>query len=207
MISLCITHRIQEDISWVEDLYADLLIYNKGKEWDLPYTFVKSPKIKNEVDTYIRGIIDSYENLHKYHWVFFLKPNCKDYNEDIISFLSINQYNQIPFDQIIPLSKNNLDFNFENYFDIKENDKTSENSLQKLNHIYNVMNTLGLEMKGRSYPYCPGSQYRVPVNFILCKPKSWWILLHSYVTQMNEFFDDEISEYFEILWPLIFMPK
>ena len=86
MISLCITHRVDEDISWVEDLYAKLLIYNKGETWDLPYPYVEAPKIKNEVDTYLRGILDSYDQLHKFRWIFLLKPNCQYYYKDVVSF-------------------------------------------------------------------------------------------------------------------------
>jgi hypothetical protein len=204
MISLCITHRVDEDISWVEDLYADLAIYDKGKDWNFPYQSIKAPKILNETDTYIRGIIDNYDSLHKYRTLFLLRPNCKDYDKDVISYLSINQYNQIKENEITLLSETKKIFNFNEMLDLyKSNTELYHNNLAILNYVNEMMNTLGLRMDSESYPVCIGSQYRVPVYYILSKSKNWWILLQSYTLRLHDIIGEDISEIFEFLWPKI----
>jgi hypothetical protein len=206
MISLCITHRADEDISWVEDLYADLIIYDKGKNWNLPYQNIKAPKILNETDTYIRGIIDNYDNLHRYKTLFLLKPNCKDYDKDVISYLSINQYNQIKDHEIVLLSESRLLFDFNemlNYY--KSNPEVYQNELAVLDFVIDMMNNLGINMGYEPYPICLGSQYRVPTMFIFNKPKKWWILLQSYMLKLYDMIGDKLSEVFEFLWPKLFL--
>ena len=198
MISLCITHRVDEDISWVEDIYGDLLIYNKGDVWDLPYPCFESPKIKNEVDTYLRGIIESYDQMFKYRWVSLLRPNCKDYDKDVLSYVSINQYNQVSEDQIVPLSDKIFYFNLE---EAKKN--LNENQIVVLNIVEDIMNRFGIDMKEKTYPCALGSQYFFHSQFITNKPKEFWIALHSLSAQMYESFGDDVSNIFEFLWPLI----
>jgi hypothetical protein len=200
MISLCITHRVDEDISWVEDLYADLMIYNKGEEWDLPYPCLKAPKIKNEVDTFLRGIIESYDNLYRFKWVFFLRPNCKDYEPNVVSYLSINQYNQIAETKIGQLTDKVYLFNLK---DVRNTLDESQNIV--INAVVEAMNLLGINIDSEPYPCGVGSQYMVPSQYILNKPKDWWIMLHSIMFQLYEHLGDEISNIFEFLWPAIFV--
>lgn len=198
MISLCITHRVDEDISWVEDLYAKLLIYNKGETWDLPYPYVEAPKIKNEVDTYLRGIIDSYDQLHKFRWIFLLKPNCQYYYKDVVSFLSVNQYNQISDEEILNFSDNVV------LYDIVEFSKTlDDNQKNILNALKEDMFSLGINLDRQPYNYGLGSSYMVPTHYILAKSKEWWICLYNIMMKFYNLIGDEVSNIFEVLWPLI----
>ena len=206
MISLCITHRVNEDISWAEDLYADLIIYNKGKDWDLPYPSIKAPKILNETDTYIRGIIDNYDNLYRYKTLFLLKPNCKDYDSEVISYLSINQYNQIKDFDIVLLSESKIIFDYKAMMDHYESDpELYKNDLIVLRFVSEMMENLGIDLKSDPYPVCIGSQYRVPMVYILNKSKKWWIVLQSYMLKLHDMIGDNVSEVFEFIWPKIFL--
>ena len=63
-------------------------------------------EILSDVDTFFRGIIEAYDLLHRYKWIFFLLPTCHLNDTDLISYLSINQYNQISLNRIVHLSKN-----------------------------------------------------------------------------------------------------
>ena len=198
MISLCITHRVDEDISWVEDIYGDLLIYNKGDKWDLPYPCFESPKILNEVDTFLRGIIQSYDSLPWYRFVYLLRPNCKDYYTDIISYVSVNQYNQVEDNQLVILSDKIFYFNLD---EAKKN--LNEDQNRALDSVVEVMSKLGINLRCDTYACAYGSQYLFHSHYILNKPKEWWMDLHFISNKMYESFGNDVSNIFELLWPLI----
>ena len=203
MISLCITHRVDEDISWVEDLYSDLLIYNKGSKWDLPYEHKIAPKIVSEADTYIRGIIDSYDELYRYRWVFLLLPNCKDFDSNLINHLTSSQYIGISDEELTLLSKETFNFNFESYKQFLNENNSSGIELQAIEFVENVLKNLQIFDEKQDLLCSPMPQFVVPIQFITSKPKSWWILLHSYVLQMNEMFGPSLSQIFTIMWCFI----
>jgi hypothetical protein len=198
MISLCITHRVDEDISWVEDIYGDLLIYNKGDKWDLPYPCFESPKILNEVDTFLRGIIQSYDSLPGYRFVYLLRPNCKDYYNDVISYVSVNQYNQVEDNQVVSLSDKIFYFNLD---EAKKNLNEDQNRV--LDSVVEVMSKLGINLRCDTYACAYGSQYFFHSHYILNKPKEWWMDLHFISNKMYESFGNDVSNIFQLLWPLI----
>jgi hypothetical protein len=198
MFALCITHRVDEDISWVEDIYGDLLIYNKSDKWDLPYPCSESPKILNEVDTFLRGIIEAYDHILYYRWIYLLKPNCKDYYQDVISYVSINQYNQIDENQIVPLSDKIFYFNLD---EAKKNLNEDQNKV--LDSVVEVMSKFGINLRCDTYACAYGSQYFFHSQFILNKPKEWWMALHYISNKMYESLGNDVSNIFEFLWPLI----
>ena len=198
MISLCITHRVDEDISWVEDIYGDLLIYNKGDKWDLPYPCFESPKILNEVDTFLRGIIQSYDSLPGYRFVYLLRPNCKDYYNDVISYVSVNQYNQVEDNQVVSLSDKIFYFNLD---EAKKNLNEDQNRV--LDSVVEVMSKLGINLRCDTYACAYGSQYFFHSHCILNKPKEWWMDLHFISNKMYESFGNDVSNIFQLLWPLI----
>lgn len=200
MTSLCITHRVDEDISWVEDLYADLLIYNKGDDWNLPYPSYDAPKIKNEVDTYLRGIIQSYDLLHNYRCIFFLKPDCQQHYPDLISYLSIKQYNQIPDSQIVQLSDESYMFNY-----VEKIISCDDYERNLLINTKLIFSQLGININSGSYPCCTSNQFRVQTHFILCKSKDWWIECHKLAMNLYNQVGDNISKIFEVLWSHIFL--
>ena len=65
--------RYQEDLSWVEKLDGDVVIYNKGKDfpWDFPRTDIEN--FGRESEAYVRGILEFYEKLPEYDSVVFLQ--------------------------------------------------------------------------------------------------------------------------------------
>jgi hypothetical protein len=198
MISLCITHRVDEDISWVEDIYGDLLIYNKGDEWDLPYPCHESPKIPNEVDTFLRGIIEAYDIMPNYRFVYLLRPNCRHFDEDVTSYISINQYNQVNDNEIVPLADKFFDFNLD-----QAKKTLNENQILVLDSVLDIMSKLGINLNDKTYSCSYGSQYFFSSQFVINKPKEWWIAVHSIANQIYESFGNDVSYIFEILWPMI----
>lgn len=205
MFSICITHRVNEDISWVENLYADLVIYNKGDEWDLPYKHRAAPKIKSEVDTYIRGIIDVYDTLPNYRWVFLLRPDCEKHFPDITRHLSASQYINLSDDELCILSQSSFNYNFKEHLEIIKNTPNSEIEMQVYEMLVNILKNLRVSINDNTFLCGENSQFVVPVGLILSKPKEWWILLHSYILRLDDMFGENLSHIFKILWSPIFV--
>ena len=54
--------RYNEDISWLNRINFDFVIYNKGLD-DIPYSYIRLRNVGHETDTYINYIISNYNNL------------------------------------------------------------------------------------------------------------------------------------------------
>ena len=69
-----IVARYNEDVSWTEQVdFADVIIYNKGQD-EIPGA-IPLPNVGRESGTYLRFIIDNYENINASTLYFFLQGN------------------------------------------------------------------------------------------------------------------------------------
>ena len=84
------------------------------------------------------------------------------------------------------------------------NTSLSEDQINLLHKVIEVMENFGIQIKDKAYPCAFGSQYMLSVTHILDKPKEWWIALHQLAIALYEIYEDAISGIFEILWPPIF---
>lgn len=87
--------RYQEDLSWVEKITGDVIIYNKGNDfpWDFPRTDVEN--FGRESEAYVRGIIENYDRLKDYDSIVFLQGDPFSHSKKIFEKLNSNLY--VPF--------------------------------------------------------------------------------------------------------------
>jgi hypothetical protein len=165
--------RYNEDVNWVKNLNWDYLIYNKGE--DINGIYKQIPNIGREGETYLRYIIEFYNNLPNY--IAFVQgdpfPHCKNL-VDIINTTPLTN-------QIIPLS------------DKIVNDNPDKDLLN-----YNIKN-LKLNYPQDLFTFPAGAQYIIPKKYIINKSLLWWENCYNlYISDSNN------PWAFERIWPLIF---
>lgn len=141
--------KYKEDISWVNDLKFPYIVYDKSKD---------IPNVGRESETYLRYIIENYNNL-----------------PDIIVFLQGN-----PFDHLKISSTDFINNEIQNHIDSK--------SLIPLNNLLNEPYNLYSRTKEsyttlfntelpNFFTYSPGAQFIVPKECILCRPIDYYITI------------------------------
>ena len=106
---LTIVARYNEDISWTENLPGDVVIYNKGESFpfDMPRIDVKN--IGREAETYIRAIVEFYDQLEDFESICFLQGNPFCHCPELMDILSKHMFmyfkeNKFVYEPIIFLS-------------------------------------------------------------------------------------------------------
>ncbi len=86
---LIVVARYQENIDWINNISGDVTIYNKGK--DFPWDFARKDldNYGREAETYVRAILDFYNDLHKYERVCFVQGNPFDHSKQIYTKLEL----------------------------------------------------------------------------------------------------------------------
>lgn len=148
MNNLVVVARFDEDISWLNELHWDYLIYNKGEYIDKEYKSI--PNIGREGETYLRYIIEFYNKFPDY--ISFVQgdpfPHCSNI---------INKINNTPLDnQIINLS------------DWIVNDNP-DSALMSHN-----VESLGLNYTEHLFNFPAGAQFIIPKRYITNKSLNWW---------------------------------
>ena len=216
---LTIIARYQEDLSWVEKLDTDVIIYNKGESYPYDYPKIDLENIGREAETFLRAIIEFYDKLNEYDGLIFLQGNPFEHCEDVLE--KINNIKKC--DEIIYLT-NQIKFNV-----INANHKIHNKSSYIISYMFGesaknfdknqdtgwfkvalLCECLGISLEGIvKYDWAYGAQYMVPSKFILKKPITWWedtlktLFLYLNVLSTKE----EATIIFEFSWPLIYDPK
>ncbi len=139
--------KYKEDISWVKDLKYPYIIYDKSKD---------IPNVGRESETYLRFILENYNNLPDY--TVFLQGKPFDHLT-ISSVEFINQQIELSKDIInttVPLN-NILNEQHNKYTRTKES--------------YNTLFNNNLPAK---FSFPPGAQFIVPKQCILCRPYKYY---------------------------------
>lgn len=208
---LTIVARYNEDISWTENLPGDVVIYNKGESFpfDMPRIDVKN--IGREAETYIRAIVEFYDQLEDFESICFLQGDpfchCSDVLETLskhkdLYFIEKNQdCNGIIFlaDECFRVFCPNDSFAFgshTNMIDIFWGviDKKSYSNIsdQKVSfqmegvrfNMYDMLYLLEIikiPYQGKAVSWAYGAQYLVDTKLILCKSKNWWIDFYNFM--------------------------
>lgn len=87
-----IVARYNENIEWISTLGYTYTVYNKG-EYQNRKDFINVPNKGRESETYLRYIVDNYENLP--NTMIFLQGNPYDHCEDLKD--QILKYNKQPY--------------------------------------------------------------------------------------------------------------
>ena len=95
-----VVSRYSENLSWVNQVPKEckVTIYNKGN--DLEFSCIKLNNIGRESHTYIRHIVDNYNNLSDY--TIFVQGNPFDHSPGLIGYI----------ENILNLEENNKDFSW-----------------------------------------------------------------------------------------------
>lgn len=174
--------RYKEDLTWTNDLPIPKVIYNKSedKHEDLPYFLLDIPNEGRETETFLRFIIEHYNELPQR--VVFLQGEPFYHYKGLIEFLKKPNKNNVCF-----LS----DFN------------PVCDSIGRPHHfeelpLKQILKELGMSDESDMFHFAAGAQYLVPRKYILSKSLDWW---------KNAY---DVLKYhktgpwaFERLWPLI----
>lgn len=229
---LNIIARYNEDISWVSDLQGDILVYNKGENytWDFPKKDV--PNFGRESETYVRAVIENYDQLDNYDDFVFLQGYCFDHSPDLLELLKYKtdtyiglgkyfsthtiQSDNFVFDThkfIIDLfcRQSQVDHGTEltpivsdfSYPMDHGNGRIVEKSCEIKQLMY-VMTIMGLPYKGAQLHWTNGALYTVNTKLLKQKSLSWWKSLHELIRYWYVDIDNhDLGYILERLWPAI----
>ena len=219
---LTVIARYNEDLSWVDQLDTDVIIYNKGVDFNfnIPRTDVEN--IGRESETYIRFILEWYDKLAEYDACVFLQGDPFGHYSNPVEF--INNYNTNKIARLgtsiafYEIANKKILNNINNFTlgkilgkDIKTNFKLSENhaawlekdsETQYLIWIIELCSIMRIDIPEK-VGWTPGAQYIVPVKYILNKNIKWWedlyLLHHIYENDDTR----SLPHIVERVWPLI----
>ena len=223
---LSIIARYNEDISWAEKLDTDVIIYNKGEDFEFEYPHIDIPNIGREGETFIRAIVENYEILDKYEYIALLQGHPFQHCPKAIEI--INTYNpdeyillcELPSKHIVDPYKKIFDLHYlsiEKLFNIDKKYSANIQSYQsqvlgdcmfEIKEMVILCDVLGIDTTaGVESFWATGAQYLIRPEFILSKSKEWWINFHKLIQYVFENEQVEIGYTIERIWPLIWNHK
>lgn len=227
--NLIIISRYKEDISWAKQLNGDIVIYNKDDKWpwdDIPR--IDAENYGREGETFVRAILEFYQNLTQYDNVIFLQGNPFEHCKDVL-----NRINNNVLDDILHLTDSyTLDsYPDDYYFEekhisiidqllqiksiemqaiVKDNNPDEINRIPDHNHAFlfeetmGLCTVLGISYKAKKVCWATGGQYIIPVRYILNKNEKWWTNLHNLFNFYSKIKKIESLSYIlERIWPLV----
>jgi hypothetical protein len=142
--------KYKENIDWVSSLNCESIVYDKSKD---------IPNIGREAETYIRYIINNYNNLPDY--VLFLQGNPFDHLDGMNIGSLNNLIKKLNDEEIIYLNGHHS---------------------EQYNLVTRTRQSFEMLFKSQlpsSFIFTPGAQYIVKKENILCRPKSFYEIIHS----------------------------
>lgn len=225
---LNIIARYNEDISWVKNLSGKSVIYNKGAlDFDNSFISKNVENIGRETETYIRSIIDFYEQLPNFKHVLFLQGNpfehCKilydlidkEFDQDFVLIGDYGAMHPFPKDNYINgIHKHVIDILLTNKRNIKiKNDYIDKGALvdksSEVEEMIYLCQLLKIPYENlNQVVWCCGAQYLVKTNKLLDKNIDWWnnaleLVIYAY----KELKYDTLGYAMERIWPLIWNHK
>ena len=222
---LSVIARYNEDLSWVNNLKCDCVIYNKGNKLDLPC--INTENYGRESETYTRFIIDWYDEINNFDSLVFLQGNPYDHSKYFMNLINDPKANNLvplsDYKSYINLSNNknlsnindfvlgkilgyevNIDLS---YLKPDYNEFTKKTEKLYSSQILEVCGIMGINEI--ECTWAPGAQYIVPKDMILNKSFDWWLNLH----KLHKVYEDNLKDVkslphiLERMWPLIWNHK
>lgn len=174
--------RYNEDLEWTNDLLIPKVIYNKSEDSkeELPFVKIDIPNEGREAETFIRFIIEHYNELPQR--VVFLQGEPFYHFKNLINYLkNTNKYGIVFLSDFNPVC----------------------DAIGRPHHfeelpLKQILRELKMSDANDMFQFAAGAQYLVPKKYILKKSLDWW---------KNAY---EVLKYhktgpwaFERLWPLI----
>lgn len=210
MKNLLVIARYNEDISWVDDLDTDVLIYNKGESLPESYNAIEIENVGRDSETFLRSISENYQVMcENYDHVSFYQGNPIDHFPNALSLLPLNN-NQINYKFPKAISGENGIWFYKDrdgyFFDLDSNKlKLRSKDAELYNKLFQtVLDALGLPYHG-FHLETASCQYIVPIKYIKSKSHDWWINAHYvYLSCEKELFKDinypGMGYLFEKIW-------
>ncbi len=222
---ITVVARYNEDMSWVDKLPGDVVIYNKGEEFPYEIPRLDIPNVGREAETYIRAIIDLYDELKNFDSICFLQGNPFCHCPDLMDILSKHMFlyfkeNKFVYEPIIFLSAESFQiecpkesFIFDSHSNIIDLfwEKIDNKSYQHITdqkisfQIKNVkfdmydilyfLEILKIPYKDKKIPWAYGAQYLVETKLILAKTKEWWIEFYNFAHYTLDILESETFPY------------
>lgn len=178
--------KYKEDVSWLEEIKIPYIIYDKSNG--------QYPNIGREAETYIRFIIDNYDNLPDH--IFFVQGNPFDH-------INIDKK-----DEFFTIINDSINASYDDYYALNGVKIEMKGRHHDMGHdmVYQSLKEL-LGISKVSVCYATGAQFIVPRQCILNHPKPFYANIH------NKMFKEDISSVgsslvcpwtMEKMWPYIF---
>lgn len=87
---LVVVARYQENLNWIYNIKGDVAIYNKGEDFPWDFTRKDLDNYGREAETYVRSILDFYDQLSKYERICFVQGNPFDHSKNLYSKIEID---------------------------------------------------------------------------------------------------------------------
>jgi len=230
---LYVIARYNEDISWVEELQGDIIVYNKGENYRWNFNKIDVENYGRESETYVRAIIDHYDKLSEYDDIVFLQGYCFDHSPDLMQLLNYTTDDYIGLGAYFSthtIPKDGFIFNTHKFLiDVMlrqshtvdhGHDETkifsdfsypmdhgNGNIIEKsgeIKQLMYVMTIMGIPYKGVSMNWTNGALYTVNTNLLKNKTLSFWKDLHELIRYWYvDLENQDLGYILERLWPVI----
>lgn len=216
---LTVIARFKEDLSWVEELNTDVVIYNKGESFPFEYPRIDVPNKGREAETYLKFILEYYKEIEKSDAVVFLQGNPFDHCDNVVK--KINETEKC--DDLIFLSNSHNNASFITHPKVHNKPFYIVSAIfgEPIDTYKDIINIGGYKIALLcdflrinlgdivSYSWGCGAQYIVPSSFITNRGYNWWEDTYKtimiYLEAKNS--GDEAAYILEYCWPVLFDPK
>lgn len=225
MSRLFVIARYKEDISWLENINNDIVIFNKGDNFSFNYPRFDVPNVGRECETYLRAIIQYYEILDNYESVVFLQGHPFDHCKELFDILQnsddkeITMLSDIMTKFYFPSEKTsyglhesiisrlfNINYNWEVV--LPSIDNQEHNFSKIIENSMALCHLLGIKSTDCEYFWCHGAQYIVPVSKIKSKSLEWWKMYYDLcVLIYRDLRFHTLAYTIESIWPLVWEYK
>ena len=216
--------RYKEDLSWVENLKGNILIFNKSEFFDYKFPRQDLENYGRETQTFVNFIVRYYNLLKDYDSVVFLQGNPFEHCTDVLDkiskvdpksfeFLSDKKatttfpkrhYYSMHLSTMCRLFNMEYDWTLEEFIESENDSRASLESLRHFEHCIALCQILKINTQNLQFDWASGCQYQVPVEKILNKPLEWWVTIHHIHTYFSKIRKVDFFSYvLETVWPLL----
>ncbi len=171
--------RYNESLDWLKQLNINFTIYNKGRD-DINFNYINAPNQGREADTYIRYIIDNYDNLPEI--IIFSQGYPFDHAPEFLQKIKTKAFDGI-------------EFLGNQYFCCLPDGSPHDSGF----NVNDIVLRLSLCKPRELFCFNTGAIFRVEKKLILRRRLDWWLLAHEVLLKENRG-----SWIYERLWPVIF---
>lgn len=209
--------RYNEDLDWINKLGDfSIVIYNKGENFPFDFPRLDVPNIGRESETFVRFIIEFYDQLKNFETVTFLQGNPLEHCDELFNVLGHVPDTYLPLckhmtiHSLSPILKihNHYQSTINKLFDIENGTKMTEQTQfdmsEEVHRMIILCDLLGIKIPEKLHnPWSTGAQYIVRSTLITNKKLEWWIDFHKLINYCYKKGNRSLGYAIEHSWPLI----